>query len=68
MLIFNGETTLDVTPKAYEVIYKDHGYTVQTETEEETKEEIKEEIKEETKQPEAPKAPTKKSAKAKAGE
>jgi len=33
MLIFNGETVLDVTPKAYEVIYKNHGYTVQTEPE-----------------------------------
>lgn len=56
MLIIKGDTVLDVSAKAYEVIYKDHGYTVQTET------------KEETKQPEAPKAPTKKSAKAKAGE
>ena len=53
MLIFNGETVLDVTPKAYEVIYKDHGYTVQAEPEE---------------KPVKPKAPAKKPAKAKAGE
>ena len=53
MLIFNGENTLDVTPKAYEVIYKDNGYAVQTEAKD---------------APDAPKAPAKKSAKTKAGE
>jgi hypothetical protein len=31
MLIIKGDSVLDVTPKAYEVIYKDHGYTVQAE-------------------------------------
>ena len=28
MLIIKGDTVLDVTPKAYEVIYKDHDFTI----------------------------------------
>ena len=58
MLIIKGDTVLDVTPKAYEVIYKEHDFTIQAETEatEETEAE-----------PIKPKAPAKK-AKAKAGD
>ena len=55
MLIIKGDTVLDVTPKAYEVIYKEHDFTIQAETEETPAEPIK------------PKAPAKK-AKAKAGD
>ena len=58
MLIIKGDTVLDVTPKAYEVIYKEHDFTIQAETEE-TEETEAEPIK--------PKAPAKK-AKAKAGD
>ena len=31
MLIIKGDTVLDVTPKAYEVIYKDHDFAVKEE-------------------------------------
>ena len=58
MLVIKGDTVLDVTPKAYEVIYKEHDFTIQAETEE-TEETEAEPIK--------PKAPAKK-AKAKAGD
>ena len=58
MLIIKGDTVLDVTPKAYEVIYKEHDFTIQAETEE-TEETPAESIK--------PKAPAKK-AKTKAGD
>ncbi len=56
MLIIKGDTVLDVTPKAYEVIYKEHDFAIKEEPEEETAAVADE-----------PKAPTKK-AKAKAGE
>lgn len=56
MLIIKGDTVLDVTPKAYEVIYKEHDFTIQTD--EEQKEQA---------EPIKPKAPAKK-AKAKAGD
>ena len=65
MLIYNGETVLDVTPKAYEVIYKDHGYTVQTK--EEPKEEPEAPPVEKQAEPIKQKVATKK-AKAKVGE
>lgn len=56
MLIIKGDTVLDVTPKAYEVIYKEHDFTIQTDEEQEKQAE-----------PIKPKAPAKK-AKAKAGD
>ena len=31
MLIIKGDTVLDVTPKAYEVIYKDHDFSIKEE-------------------------------------
>ena len=61
MLIIKGDTVLDVTPKAYEVIYKEHDFTIQAETEE------TEETEETPAEPIKPKAPAKK-AKAKAGD
>lgn len=33
MLIIKGETVLDVTPKAYEVIYKEHDFAIQADVE-----------------------------------
>ena len=68
MLIIKGDTVLDVTPKAYEVIYKEHDFTIQAETEEteETPAET-EETEETPAEPIKPKAPAKK-AKAKAGD
>ena len=58
MLIIKGDTVLDVTPKAYEVIYKEHDFTIQAE----------QEVPNETPaKPIEPKAPAKK-AKAKAGD
>ena len=56
MLIIKGDTVLDVTPKAYEVIYKEHDFTIQTDEEQN-----------EQAEPIQPKAPAKK-AKAKAGD
>ena len=56
MLIIKGDTVLDVTPKAYEVIYKEHDFTIQKDEEQKKQAE-----------PIKPKAPAKK-AKAKAGE
>ena len=70
MLIIKGDTVLDVTPKAYEVIYKEHDFTIQAETEEaEEAEEAEEteETEETPAEPIKPKAPAKK-AKAKAGD
>ena len=66
MLIIKGDTVLDVTPKAYEVIYKEHDFTIQTDEEQEKQAES---IQTEEKQAEPikPKAPAKK-AKAKAGD
>ena len=61
MLIIKGDTVLDVTPKAYEVIYKEHDFTIQAETEEPA------ETEETPAEPINPKAPAKK-AKAKAGD
>ena len=58
MLIIKGDTVLDVTPKAYEVIYKEHDFTIQAEPEV---------PKETPAEPIKPKAPAKK-AKAKAGD
>ena len=59
MLIIKGDTVLDVTPKAYEVIYKDHDFTIHAEPEAPQEEKQAEPIKQ--------KAPAKK-GKAKAGE
>ena len=56
MLIIKGDTVLDVTPKAYEVIYKEHDFTIQ-----------KDEEQKQQAEPIKPKAPAKK-AKAKAGD
>ena len=56
MLIIKGDTVLDVTPKAYEVIYKEHDFTIQADAEQKKQAE-----------PIKPKAPAKK-AKAKAGD
>ena len=77
MLIIKGDTVLDVTPKAYEVIYKEHDFTIQAETEEPAETEETEETPAETEEtakteetpaePIKPKAPAKK-AKAKAGD
>ena len=64
MLIIKGDTVLDVTPKAYEVIYKEHDFTIQAETEEPAE---TEETEETPAEPIKPKAPAKK-AKAKAGD
>ena len=57
MLIIKGDTVLDVTPKAYEVIYKDHDFSIKEEETEAPPEE----------KPAEQKAPAKK-VKAKAGE
>ena len=68
MLIIKGDTVLDVTPKAYEVIYKEHDFTIQTDEEQKEQAEpiqTDEEQKEQA-EPIKPKAPAKK-AKAKAG-
>ena len=59
MLIIKGDTVLDVTPKAYEVIYKDHDFSI--------KEEEIEEPQKEPEKPAEPKALAKKT-KAKTGE
>ena len=67
MLIIKGDTVLDVTPKAYEVIYREHDFTIQAETEETKETEETEETKETPAEPIKPKAPAKK-AKAKAGD
>lgn len=64
MLIIKGDTVLDVTPKAYEVIYKEHDFTIQTDEEQEKQ---AEEQAEKQAEPIKPKAPAKK-AKAKAGD
>ena len=63
MLIIKGDTVLDVTPKAYEVIYKDHDFTIKEEKTEAPQQEPEEKPAEPIKQ----KALAKK-GKAKAGE
>lgn len=69
MLIIKGDTVLDVTPKAYEVIYKEHDFTIQTDEEQEKQDESINTDEEQEKQAEPikQKAPAKK-AKAKAGD
>ena len=67
MLIIKGDTVLDVTPKAYEVIYREHDFTIQAEPEEPAETKEPEETVETPAEPVKPKAPAKK-AKAKAGD